>query len=164
MNEDEVKELIENAIYLNFQFEIKYTNSRGETSEYDILKITSTSEKNFTCIADPKGGKEKRPFYKFRCDRISSLELTNEGLHTHDFLIDKIRNNELFTSDDFVNILGGTKTSGYVSSVNPISKLPPKITKKEAEDLLNKINLPIISGWSRGVIFFIKYADTYGIL
>ena len=59
MNIEEVQDLIEKAIFLSRQIKIYYTNEKGEGASYTILKITNTSENNFTTIAKAEEGTKK---------------------------------------------------------------------------------------------------------
>ena len=57
MNTEEAQDLIEKAIHSGRQMLINYTSSKGESADYKILNITSTSAQNFNSIATPEPGR-----------------------------------------------------------------------------------------------------------
>jgi len=62
MNTEEAQDLIEKAIHSGRQMLINYTSFRGESADYKILNITSTSAQNFNSIAMPPAANEPNVF------------------------------------------------------------------------------------------------------
>lgn len=165
MNVEAIQDLIEKALLAGGQFIIEYTDAKGTRDEYRILEIRSTWLNNFGTISESVSrGEESRKFRKFRYDRIEALHLTNEELKgDSDQLIEKLRDGSLFSDvDNFLRSRGGIK--GYPSSINFMSKPHGKYTKNEAEALINKIQLPPLDNWIRGVILNISDGDSFDIL
>ena len=163
MNTEEAQDSIEKAIHSGRQMLINYTKSKGESADYKIYHIIRTSDQNFNSKATPEPGKEQRPFYKLRYDRINTINFLDDELEVHDQVIDKIRNNSLFEPEtDTILRRGGIK--GYRSSINSISNAPRAISKLEAKELIAKIDLPVLENWERAVMLNIEDGDTFEIL
>jgi len=163
MNVNQAQNLIKKAILSGNQIKIGYTNSKGVSDEYLILNITSAWKESFNTVAESVSKGKTKPFNKFRYDRISSIEITEESFYPNDNLLDQIRTGGLFADvDDRVMRRGGLK--GYRSSADFVSSQPRRLKKEQAEDLLQSLDLPAKSGWERGVMVHIEDGDTFDIL
>ena len=128
-----------------------------------INAITSTWSGYFITSAVSLSKGKTKPFNKFRYDRISSVDITDDSYHPHDHLLDKIRDASLFSeTDNRIDRRGGLK--GYPSSLNYISDIPQKLNKSEAQKLINEISIPSLEGWIRGIVLNIEDGDTYDLL
>ena len=163
MKTEDVQSLIEKSILSGKQIAIGYTNSKGVSDQYWIEAITSTWSGYFITVAKSLSKGKTKPFNKFRYDRISSVDITNESYHPNDLLLEKIRDDSLFSeTDNRIDRRGGLK--GYPSSLNYISDTPKKLNKSDAQNLINEINIPPLEGWLRGIVLNIEDGDTYDLL
>ena len=163
MKTEEVQDLIEKSILSGRQIVIGYTNSKGVSDQYLILAITSTWKKYFTTVAESVTRGQTKPFNKFRYDRISSVDITDEIYNPHDNLVLKIRDGSLFSDiDNRIDRRGGSK--GYPLSINYISEPHQRLSKPDARKLISEINIPALEGWLRGVVSKIEDGDTYDLL
>lgn len=163
MKIEEVQALIEKCILAGRQIVIDYTNSQGISDQYLILAITSTWDGSFVTKAKSLSGRPPKPFYRFRYDRVSAVDITDELYEPHDHLVAKMRDGSLFSStDNRIYRRGGLK--GYPSSLNYISEVSQRLTGPEAQDLINEINIPPLDDWLRGLVLKIEDGDTYDIL
>ena len=163
MNVNEIQNLIKKSILSGNQIKIGYTNSKGVSDEYLILNITSAWKDNFNTVAQSVSRGKTKPHNKFRYDRISSIEITDEIFYPNDNLISQIQNDSLFSDiDNRVSRKGGFK--GYRSSADFISGQPRRLQKEEAATLVNSIDLADRAGWEKGVIVNIEDGDTFDIL
>jgi len=163
MNVNEIQNLIKKSILSGNQIKIGYTNSKGVSDEYLILNITSAWKDNFNTVAESVSRGKTKPHNKFRYDRISNVEITDETFYPNDNLISQIQNDSLFSDiDNRVTRKGGFK--GYRSSADFISSRPRRLQKEEAAALVNSIDLPDREGWEKGVIVNIEDGDTFDIL
>ena len=163
MKTEEVQDLIEKSILSGRQIVIDYTNSKGVSDQYLILAITSTWKKYFTTVAESVTRGQTKPFNKFRYDRISSVDITEGLYHPNDHLVDKIRDGSLFSNiDNRIDRRGGLK--GYPSSLNYVSEPHQRLSKSDIKILINKISIPLLDGWLRGVVLKIDDGDTFELL
>jgi len=163
MKIDEVQDLIEQSILAGRQIQISYTNAKGVSDDYLIHAITSTWRDSFITVAESLTKGKRKPFNKFRYDRISVVDITEKKNQPSDHLIEKMRDDSLFSDvDNRLFRKGGIK--GYRSSLNFISDQRQQLTKPEAEQLLDSLNIPKREGLTRGVVVEIKDGDSYDIL
>ena len=163
MNIEKVQGLIEKSILSGRQIVIDYTKSNGDSDRYLILAITSTWQAYFNTVAESVSKGKTRPFTKFRYDRISSVDITDQIYDPSDHLVEKIRDGSLFSdTDNRIDRRGGLK--GYPSSINYISEPHQRLSKPDAQKLIREISIPPLDGWLRGVVLKVDDGDTYDIL
>jgi len=163
LNADEVQNLIEKSILSGRQLRIQYTNSKGITDHYLILSITSTWTNSFNTVAESLSKGRSSPFNKFRYDRISAVDITDEIYEPSDLLIEKLKDGSLFSEvDNRLARRGGLK--GYASSVSYVTSSRERLTKDEARNLLRQIDISPLEGWERGIVVDITDGDTFDLL
>ena len=114
-------------------------------------------------LAPVQDEEQKGGFKTLNYERINTIHMIDDVIEVHDQVLDKIRNNSLFApEDDAIIRKGGIK--GYPSSINTISNAPQKITKLQAQELIEEIDIPVIEGWERAVMLNITDGDTFEIL
>ncbi len=161
MNIRDAQGLIEKSILAGRQITIEYTKKgKKEPKTYELISVTSTWGSNFNGIALNDDGKGVPK--KFLYEGISKVEITDQSFHPSDKLLEKIRDGSLFAEEDNRALRkGGIK--GYLSSLNYVAEPHQRLSKEEALQLFDEIDIPPLDGWERGMIYDIEDGDTFDL-